>query len=89
MPQSLAPGTAEHRRRQPRLRNLQPDRIAAGQRRPRQSDELLLDYEDFSRQRGHAQWKKDSAEGLAVRKVGWQNGKKIGRIGLIRPIKLR
>jgi restriction system protein len=37
-------------------------------------DELLLDYEDYLRHNGHKQWKKDSAEALAVRKVGWQSG---------------
>ena len=36
-------------------------------------DELLLDYEDYLRHNGHKQWKKDSAEALAVRKVGWQS----------------
>lgn len=33
-------------------------------------DELLLDYEDFLRQRGHAQWTKDSREAETVRRVG-------------------
>lgn len=33
-------------------------------------DELLLDYEDFLRQRRLPQWAKDSTEALAVRKVG-------------------
>ena len=33
-------------------------------------DELLLDYEDFLRQRRLALWSKDSREALAVRKVG-------------------
>jgi len=33
-------------------------------------DELLLDYEDYLRQNGHAQWAKDSPEALAVRRVG-------------------
>src|SRR3990172_6999284 len=33
-------------------------------------DELLLDYEDYLRQNGHAQWEKDSPEALAVRNVG-------------------
>ena len=32
-------------------------------------DELLLDYEDFLRQRRHAQWAKDSPEAQAVRAV--------------------
>jgi four helix bundle suffix protein len=32
-------------------------------------EELLLDYEDFLRQRGLRQWAKDSAEALAVRKL--------------------
>jgi restriction system protein len=31
-------------------------------------EELLLDYEDFLRQRGHRLWHKDSPEALAVRK---------------------
>jgi restriction system protein len=33
-------------------------------------DELLLDYEDYLRQNGHAQWAKDSPEAKAVRSVG-------------------
>jgi len=33
-------------------------------------DELLLDYEDFLRQRGKRQWTKDDAEAKAVRAVG-------------------
>ena len=33
-------------------------------------DELLLDYEDYLRQNGHAQWAKDSPEAMAVRLVG-------------------
>ena len=33
-------------------------------------DELLLDYEDFLRQRGLQQWAKDSKEARAVRAVG-------------------
>jgi four helix bundle protein len=33
-------------------------------------DELLLDYEDFLRQRGKRQWTKDDAEAKAVRLVG-------------------
>jgi four helix bundle suffix protein len=33
-------------------------------------DELLLDYEDFLRQRGLRQWTKDDREAQAVRKVG-------------------
>jgi four helix bundle suffix protein len=33
-------------------------------------DELLLDYEDYLRQNGHAQWTKDSPEAKAVRLVG-------------------
>jgi four helix bundle protein len=33
-------------------------------------DELLLDYEDFLRQRGKRQWTKDDAEAKAVREVG-------------------
>ncbi len=33
-------------------------------------DELLLDYEDYLRQKGHAQWAKDSPEAMAVRLVG-------------------
>jgi len=38
-------------------------------------DELLLDYEDFLRQRGFAQWEKDDPRAQAVREVG----KKIDR----------
>jgi len=34
-------------------------------------EELLLDYEDYLRQRGHCQWEADDPEALAVRKVGW------------------
>ena len=33
-------------------------------------DELLLDYEDFLRQRGKRQWKKDDPEAREVRAVG-------------------
>ena len=33
-------------------------------------DELLLDYEDFLRQRGQRQWKKDDPEAREVRAVG-------------------
>jgi four helix bundle suffix protein len=33
-------------------------------------DELLLDYEDFLRQRGLQRWEKDSREARAVREVG-------------------
>lgn len=33
-------------------------------------DELLLDYEDFLRQRGHRQWSKDDSEAREVRVVG-------------------
>jgi len=33
-------------------------------------DELLLDYEDFLRQRGYRQWAKDDPEARAVREVG-------------------
>ena len=33
-------------------------------------DELLLDYEDFLRQRGLPQWSKDSPEAMLVRAVG-------------------
>jgi four helix bundle suffix protein len=33
-------------------------------------DELLLDYEDFLRQRGKRQWEKDDREARAVRSVG-------------------
>jgi len=38
-------------------------------------DELLLDYEDFLRQRGKQQWSKDDREALAVRAVGRQQEK--------------
>src|SRR3990172_6435150 len=33
-------------------------------------DELLLDYEDFLRQRGKRQWKKDDRQAREVREVG-------------------
>lgn len=33
-------------------------------------DELLLDYEDFLRQKGHRQWAKDDPEARAVRELG-------------------
>jgi len=36
-------------------------------------DELLLDYEDFLRQRGLRQWEKDDPEAQAVREVGKQH----------------
>ena len=36
-------------------------------------DELLLDYEDFLRQRGLPQWAKDDPRAQAVREVGRQN----------------
>jgi four helix bundle suffix protein len=36
-------------------------------------DELLLDYEDFLRQRGLRQWAKDDPEARAVRAVGWKH----------------
>ena len=39
-------------------------------------DELLLDYEDYLRQRGKRQWHKDDPEALAVRAVGWQQDQK-------------
>jgi four helix bundle suffix protein len=35
-------------------------------------DELLLDFEDFLRQRGKRQWGKDDPEAREVRAVGWQ-----------------
>ena len=35
-------------------------------------DELLLDFEDFLRQRGKRQWDKNDAEAREVRAVGWQ-----------------
>jgi restriction system protein len=35
-------------------------------------DELLLDYEDFLRQRGLRQWGKDDPQARAVREVGWR-----------------
>lgn len=37
-------------------------------------DELLLDYEDYLRQRGKRLWRKDDREALAVRAVGRQQG---------------
>ena len=33
---------------------------------------MLLDYEDYLRQRGHRQWDKNDPEALAVRVVGRQ-----------------
>lgn len=36
-------------------------------------DELLLDFEDFLRQRGLRQWGKDDPEARAVREVGWND----------------
>ena len=47
-------------------------------------DELLLDYEDFLRQRGLPQWAKDDPQAQAVREVG---KRMIGRIRRIRPIR--
>lgn len=38
-------------------------------------DELLLDYEDFLRQKGHRQWGKADAEARRVRDVGRRLGK--------------
>ncbi len=38
-------------------------------------DELLLDYEDFLRQRGMALWAKEDPEARAVRAVGWLEGR--------------
>ncbi len=38
-------------------------------------DELLLDYEDYLRQRGHRQWRKDDQEALKVREVGRERSK--------------
>jgi restriction system protein len=35
-------------------------------------DELLLDYEDYLRQRGLRQWDKNDPQALEVRKVGWR-----------------
>jgi len=41
-------------------------------------DELLLDYEDFLRQRGLKQWAKDDPEARRVREVGARRGRKGG-----------
>jgi len=38
-------------------------------------EELLLDYEDFLRQRKLRTWAKNDAEAQAVRSVGWQKGR--------------
>lgn len=38
-------------------------------------DELLLDYEDFLRQRGLRQWEKDDPEARRVREVGSEKGR--------------
>ena len=48
-------------------------------------DELLLDFEDFLRQRGKRQWKKGDPEARQVRAVGREG---IGPIGRIRRIGL-
>ena len=48
-------------------------------------DELLLDYEDFLRQRGLKQWEKDDPEARRVREVGVKT--EIGRISRIGPIR--
>jgi four helix bundle suffix protein len=37
-------------------------------------EELLGDYQDYLRQRGHIQWQKDSKEALFVRKLGADSG---------------
>ncbi|MDB6065660.1 MAG: topoisomerase, type zn finger domain protein [Pedosphaera sp.] len=37
-------------------------------------EELLLDYEDFLRQRGKRQWTKDDPEAHEVRAAGWRKG---------------
>lgn len=42
-------------------------------------DELLLDYEDYLRQHGQAQWTKDSPEALAVRQVGQRQADRVNR----------
>lgn len=42
-------------------------------------EELLLDYEDFLRQRGKRQWAKDDAEARAVREVGRRPGDRTDR----------
>ena len=49
-------------------------------------DELLLDYEDFLRQRGLRQWGKDDPQAQVVRGVGPRLIGLSGPIGLIRPI---
>jgi four helix bundle suffix protein len=41
-------------------------------------DELLLDYEDYLRQRGKRQWGKADPEALAVRRVGQQRTASVG-----------
>jgi hypothetical protein len=46
-------------------------------------EELLLDYEDYLRQRGRRQWAKEDPEALAVREVGGIRTRLIRRIGLI------
>src|SRR5512140_2199325 len=38
-------------------------------------DELLLDYENYLRQRSHCMWQKDDPAALAVRAVGREVGK--------------
>lgn len=52
-------------------------------------DELLLDFEDFLRQRRLKQWAKDEPEARRIREVGWEEIGPICRIrliGVIRPI---
>lgn len=42
-------------------------------------DELLLDYEDYLRQNGHAQWTRDSPDAAAVRLVGMNRANRFDR----------
>lgn len=48
-------------------------------------DELLLDFEDYLRQNGHAQWAKDSPEAMAVRLVGKNQSDQTDRSDPYRP----
>lgn len=41
-------------------------------------EELLLDYEDFLRQRGLALWSKDHPEARAVRRLAWEEDRSYG-----------
>ena len=44
-------------------------------------EELLLDYQDFLRQKGLALWPKDSPEALAIRKLAYAEDRSCGTYG--------